>query len=169
VVCPRGIPHPGFPPSEPRYTWSDVAATERELRAALKALKARFGDHVASGSVVLTGFSLGASHAARLLREEPAFFSRVVLVEGGARDFSATLGAVFAKNGGKKVLFVCTQPGCKLGAQTAVRLVERGGAESELVDAGNLGHVLDGRAAAVIKPRFEALVAGDPRWKGDQP
>ena len=40
IVCPRGIPHPGFPASAPRYTWSDVAATERELRAALAALKA---------------------------------------------------------------------------------------------------------------------------------
>jgi pimeloyl-ACP methyl ester carboxylesterase len=164
VVCPRGIPHPGFPPSAPRYTWSDVATTESELKAALKALKVRFGEHVAPGSVVLTGFSLGASHASRLLRQEPGFFSRVVLVEGGARDFSATLGTVFAKNGGKKLLFVCTQPGCKPAAQTAVRLVERGGAEAELLDAGNLGHVLDGRAAALIKPRFQALVASDPRW-----
>ena len=114
--------------------------------------------------MVLTGFSLGASHAARLLRQEPAFFARVVLVEGGARDFSATLGAVFAKNGGKRVLFVCTQPACKPGALTAVRLTERGGARAELVDAGNLGHVLDGRASAAIKPRFQDLVADDPRW-----
>lgn len=165
VVCPRGIPHPSFPASAPRYTWGAVAATERELRGALRALKARFGEYVAPGSVVLTGFSLGASHAVNILREEPSFFARVVLVEGGAREFSATLGAVFAKNGGKRVMFVCTQPACKPGAQIAVRLTERGGAQAELVDAGNLGHVLDGRAAAAIKPRFLALVADDPRWK----
>jgi poly(3-hydroxybutyrate) depolymerase len=165
VVCPRGVPHPDFPVSAPRYTWTNVAGTETALRAALRALKARFGEHVASGSVVLTGFSLGAAHAVHLLRQEPAFFSRVVLVEGGAQGWSATLGAVFARNGGKRVLFVCTQPACRPGALTAVRLTERGGAQAELVDAGNLGHVLDGRAAAAIKPRFLALVDGDPRWK----
>jgi len=165
VVCPRGVPHPGYPASAPRYTWKSVADTERELRSALHALKARFGEYVAPGSVVLTGFSLGASHAVNILREEPSFFARVVLVEGGAREFTPTLGAVFAKNGGKRMVFVCTQPACKPAALTAVRLTERGGAPAELVDAGNLGHVLDGRAAAAIKPRFQALVADDPRWK----
>jgi hypothetical protein len=165
VVCPRGIAHPGFPASAPRYTWKDSAATSLELRAALRALKARFGDYVAPGPVVLTGFSLGAAHAVPLLRQEPSFFSRVALVEGGTQGWSATLGTTFAAHGGKRVMFVCTQPACKPGALAAQRLTERGGALAELVDAGNLGHVLDGRAAAAIKPRFQWLVEGDPRWK----
>ena len=165
VVCPRGILHPGFPPSAPRYTWKDSATTSLELRAALRAVKARFGDYVAPGPVVLTGFSLGAAHAVQLLRQEPSFFSRVVLVEGGTQGWSATLGTAFATNGGKRVLFVCTQPACRPGALTALQLTKRGGAQAELLDAGNLGHVLDGRAAAAIKPRFEWLVEGDPRWK----
>jgi predicted esterase len=165
VVCPRGISHSGFPASDARFTWKDHGATALELRAALRALKARFSDHVAPGSVVLTGFSLGAAHAVELLRQEPSFFSRIVLVEGGTRSWSATLGTAFATQGGKRVLFACTQPACLPGALTAQRLAQRGGALAELVDAGNLGHVLDGRAAAAIKPRFEWLVEDDPRWK----
>lgn len=165
VVCPRGVSHPGFPPSAPRYTWKDAATTSRELRAALRAVKASFGEYVAAGPVVLTGFSLGAANAVQLLRQEPSFFSRVVLVEGGSQGWSATLGTAFATNGGKRVLIVCTQPSCRPGALTALQLIKRGGAQAELLDAGNLGHVLDGRAAAAIKPRFEWLVDGDPRWK----
>jgi hypothetical protein len=115
--------------------------------------------------VVLTGFSLGAAHAVQLLRQEPAFFSRIALVEGGTAMWSPTLGTAFATKGGNRVLFVCTQPACRPGALTAQRLTQRGGALAELVDAGNLGHVLDGRAAAAIKPRFDWLVEGDPRWK----
>jgi predicted esterase len=158
VLCPRGIRRGR---SE---TWGDVARTERELRAALGALKERFGRHVAPGPVVLAGYSLGAAHAARLLKQEPSFFSRVVLVEGGHEPLTAGVAAVFARGGGRRVLFACGQRACQVEAERRVIYLRRAGAEAELVTALEVGHALDGRMAKAIEQQWQWLVSDDSRF-----
>jgi hypothetical protein len=59
ILCPRGVPRAGTE----RFTYADAAATERELRAALRALKDRFGDYLAPSPVMLAGLTLGAERA----------------------------------------------------------------------------------------------------------
>jgi pimeloyl-ACP methyl ester carboxylesterase len=158
VLCPRGIRRDG------RETWGELARTERELRAALAALKRRFGEHVAAGSVVLAGYSLGAAHAARLVQQEPSFFSRLVLVEGGHEPLTAAVAAVFARGGGQRVLFACGQRACEAEAQRRLVYLRRAGVDAELVMALEVGHALDGRMAEAIARRWEWLVSGDPRF-----
>jgi predicted esterase len=158
VLCPRGIRRGG---SE---TWGDAPRTEQELRAALGALKKRFGEHVAPGPVVLAGYSLGAAHAARLLKQEPSFFSRVVLVEGGLEPLTSTAAAVFARGGGQRVLFACGQRACESEARRRLVYLRRAGTDAELVTALEVGHALDGRMAKAIAQRWAWLTAGDPRF-----
>lgn len=163
ILCPQGRKLPASGAVE-RYTYAGSAETERELRAALKALKSRFGEHVAAGSVILAGYSLGASHAARIARQEPNYFSRLVLIEGAYGQWSAGDAAIFAKGGGQKLMMVCAQTACANGAERAVLFTKRARADAELVFPGQLGHLFDGRVASAIKTRLPWLVAGDERW-----
>ncbi len=163
VLCPQGRKLPGGGANE-RYTYAGATETERELRAALKALKSRFREHLASGPVILAGYSLGASHAARIARQEPSYFSRLVLIEGAYGQWSAGDAAIFAKGGGQKLMMVCAQTACANGAERAVLFTKRARADAELVFPGQLGHVFDGRVASAIKSRLPWLVAGDERW-----
>ncbi|HEY6562253.1 MAG TPA: hypothetical protein VI072_33525 [Polyangiaceae bacterium] len=166
VLCPQGRKLPGA--GIERYSYAGPTETERELRAALKALKSRFGAHVASGSVILAGYSLGASHAARIARQEPSYFSRVVLIEGAYDQWSAADAAIFAKGGGQKLMVVCARTACKQGAERAVLFTKRARADAELVFPGQLGHLFDGRVARAIKARLPWLVEGAEHWPTTQ-
>ena len=106
VLCPTGVKKGA------RFSWASAEATAKELRAALKALKKRFGDHVAPGSVVLAGYGKGADHAIVVQKQEPSFFSYLVLIEGGAQAWTSTMAAAFAQRGGKRILFACAHTGC---------------------------------------------------------
>ncbi len=158
VLCPRGIRR------GKTESWGNALETEKELRAALAALKKRFGAHVAAGSVVLAGYSLGALRAVRILKQEPSFFSRVVLVEGGHELLDATTAAVFARGGGKRILFACGQRACAAESERRIVYLRRAGAEAELVTDFAVGHALDGRMAKAIERRWGWLVSGDPQF-----
>jgi pimeloyl-ACP methyl ester carboxylesterase len=164
VVCPRGKEVPGS--SHPVvYTYEGSRAVAKELRGALEALKKRFGAYVAPSPVVLAGFSLGATYALGLAKEEPSFFSRVVLVEGGASGWTSALATLFAQRGGERVVFVCGQDSCRTQAERAKLWTERAGADAELIAPGPFGHVWDGRMAAGVKEKWSVVVAGDDRWR----
>ncbi len=163
VLCPRGAPVRVA--GEERFTFTSFERVERETRAALRALKERYGAHVAGGPVVLAGFSLGAEHAALLQRQEPSFFAHLVLVEGGSKSWSSTQARLFSERGGRRVLFVCGQPSCVVLARRQVLFTQRAGGEAKLLDAGNLGHVLDGRMVRAIRAEWDWLVAGDARFQ----
>jgi pimeloyl-ACP methyl ester carboxylesterase len=164
VVCPRGIAVPGS--NHPVvYTYEGPRAVVRELRGALEALKKRFDGYVAPSPVVLAGFSLGAVYALELAKEEPSFFSRVVLIEGGASGWTSALATLFARRGGQRVVFVCGQDTCRTQAERAKLWTERAGADAELIVPGAFGHVWDGRMAAGVKKKWSFVVAGDDRWR----
>jgi pimeloyl-ACP methyl ester carboxylesterase len=163
ILCPQGRKLPGSG-DVPRYTYDGASQTEQELRAALKALKARFGEHVAAGPVIIAGYSLGATRAARIALQEPGYFSRLVLVEGAAGQWSAGDAAIFAKGGGQKLMIVCAQSACANAGKRAVLFTQRARSEAELVFPGQFGHLFDGRVAGAIKARLPWLVQGDERW-----
>jgi len=164
VVCPRGRAVPGS--RHPVvYTYEGSRAVAKELRGALEALKKRFDGYVAPSPVVLAGFSLGASYALELAKEEPSFFARVVLIEGGASGWTSALATLFAQRGGQRVVFVCGQEACRTQAERAKLWTERAGADAELIVPGAFGHVWDGRMAAGVKAKWSSVVAGDDRWR----
>jgi hypothetical protein len=164
VLCPRGVPRLDSPPQSERFTYDDVKNSEHELRGALRALKARFGRYVSPGPVVLAGLTRGASHAVLLSKQEPSFFSRLVLVDGGHDRWTSGNAAAFSQRGGQRVLFLCTNDRCSERAQRSSLFAQGGGAEARAVRAGAGARGLDAHAAATLKQHWMWLVAGDQRY-----
>jgi hypothetical protein len=165
VVCPRGIPRPDAPPSLDRWTYGKGADVRAEIDAALAALHRKFGDHVAGGPILYTGFSLGAIHGVGIVASDAARFPRAVLVEGGHDGWTAARAKAYAAAGGKRVLFACGQRGCKGDAGNAAKRLQREGVETDVVFGGEVGHTYDGPVAAAVARVWDWLVAGDPSWE----
>jgi hypothetical protein len=142
VLCPRGVKRKDLSASEDRYTFTSVDDTARELRAALTALKHKYGAYVATGSVTLGGFEVGADRAAQIALQEPSFFSRVMLIAPSKETWPSSVASLFGHQGGERVLFGC---GPARQSETAwqAELTRLGGAETRVAllhdDAPDLG------------------------------
>lgn len=169
VLCPRGALRADSPASDRRFTYASLQEATRELRAALGALKDRYVYHVAPGPVVLVGFSLGAQYAARIAKQEPSFFSRVVLVEGGADQWASGVATLFQRGGGTRVLFVCGRPECTTAAEERRAMSERLGLDGRVASVPGGGHVYDGTVAQALEKEYSWLVAGDSRFAAEGP
>ncbi len=166
VLCPRGIRRSDVPKSWDRWEYGALATVKQELAAGLAALEARFAGYVAEGSIVLTGFSLGAILGRPIVRDDPARFSRVVFTEGGADGWDFRR---FKERGGLRVVFACAQAGCPQNRRAVARQAERFGVEVHVADGGNVGHTYDGPVARAIKAEWPWLVEGDARWARSAP
>lgn len=157
VLCPAGQARGGA------HGWGSFDDTAAELRAALAALKGRFGAHVAKGSVALVGYGEGARVAADLARQEPSFFARVALVNGDPTAFSSTASKIFAERGGKRVLFFCTTKGCDDRGAERVMALQRSGVEAKSV-LREVGPFLDLGFTEALKGDVPWLLEGDSRF-----
>lgn len=158
LLCPAGRAAEGN-----LFGWGSFDETAAELRAALAALKERFGGHVAKGSITLVGYAEGASIAADLARQEPSFFARVALVNGDPASFSPSASRIFAERGGKRALFFCVTHECDdRGAERAL-LLARSGVAAKSVLKG-VGPYLDPRFTDALKGEMAWLFEGDTRW-----
>ncbi|RYZ09669.1 MAG: hypothetical protein EOO73_01950 [Myxococcales bacterium] len=158
VLCPAGQAAGGG-----LHGWGSFDDSAAELRAALAALKARFGAHVAKGAIALVGYGEGAAIAAELARQEPSFFARVALVNGDPTAFSSTASKIFAERGGKRVLFFCaTKPCDERGAERAV-LLQRGGVQAKSV-LRDVGPFLDQPFTDALKGEMPWLLEDDSRF-----
>jgi dienelactone hydrolase len=165
VLCPRGIARPDSPsPDDIRFTYSNNQALERELVAGLDALRAQYPDHVAAGSVLYTGFSLGAIMGIAIATRAPSTFPRLVLVEGGHDGWTPDAVKAFAGGGGRRVLFVCSQPGCTAAAKVAAARLAKAGALANVVRGPDAGHRYDGPIAAQTSKALPWVLEGDERW-----
>lgn len=164
VLCPRGILDAKSPPGTLHYTFGSPRETVLELRAALGALRQHFGNYVAPGPVVLAGVALGALRAVWILREEPGYFARVVLVQTGHDPWSSGLAAIFAKRGGKRILFVCANASCRRRVRDDVVVTRHAGSRARSTLLGGEGAPIDLHRLSALAPDFRWLVAGDPDW-----
>lgn len=164
VLCPRGIPSPGVARSLGVFAHPGAPQTRREIDAGVRALRARFGAHVADGPLTLVGFSLGANVGARVAIADPAAFPRLVLAERGHSAWTRPAALAFAKGGGERVLFACSQGGCKEAVRAPTAALRAAGVATELAYAGNIGHLVDERVVASIHARWPFVVEGDARY-----
>lgn len=166
VLCPRGVPRPDSPSaSDVRFTYGDNRVYERELRAGLDALAARFPEHVDPGAVGLAGFSLGAILGVSVASRDPARFERLALVEGGHDTWTPAVAKAFAAGGGKRVLFACGQPPCVLAAKAAAARLERAGVATRIVHGKGIGHGYHGAVANEVRAALPWLFEEDERFR----
>lgn len=168
VLCPRGIPRPDSPSRDDvRFTYASNAALEKEVEAALDALRERYRAHLTDAPIVYTGFSLGAimgvAIAARA--KHPGRYEAMVLVEGGHDRWKPETAAAYAKAGGKRVLFACGQASCLLEAKRAADHLERAGVATKIVGVKDEGHSYGGRVAEQVKSAW-SFVAGPDGGSG---
>jgi poly(3-hydroxybutyrate) depolymerase len=160
IVCPQGV----AAGDSGRFALGSVEDTSAELRAALAALKARFGKHVAPSPVVLIGYAEGAAMAVELARQEPSFFARLALVQGEPAALTPTTATVLSQRGAKRVLFFCTNAACDDNAVTRALLLRRARVEARAVRK-DVGPFLDERFTAALAPEVSWLLEDDARFK----
>lgn len=140
--------------------WGPIAWDEsrRLLRNWLARTKKRFGAHLAPGSVVLVARGSMTGLAMNLMREEPSFFERVVLIDGVGP--SSTLATLFAERGGKKLMLLCSTEECRRRSSASLVFARRAGvAVRDAVFEGRLG------AVPALGKHWSWLVQGDERWR----
>jgi predicted esterase len=160
ILCPQGILQSAQGGLYGLGSFDDSAA---ELRAALAALKTRFGAHVAPSPIVLIGYAEGAALAADMARQEPAFFARVAFVNGNPALLTPSAIKIFSERGGKRALFFCAESECDVDATERALLLTRLGVAAKAVKA-DVGPYLDERFTDALKKEVPWLVEGDPRW-----
>jgi len=150
VLCPRGKSLGGS-----GYYYANHIELEKEVVAALAALRKRYGDGVRPGGGVYTGYSQGATMGALMVVDHGADFPHLVLVEGGWGDWTLGRAKRFAATGGKNVALVCGGTGCMHRARAATKVLERAGlrARAELVEGG--GHTYVGAVGERATEIFE--------------
>jgi predicted esterase len=168
VLCPQGrrmderVPH-----AESAYYYPDHFALEREVVAALAALRARYPDHVDDGGALYTGFSQGAIMGALVIVMHPDLFPRAVLVEGGHgsyKEWSAPAAKKYAGGGGRRLLFACGSPWCVQSAKRSTRYLENAGVATRVVHAEGAGHSYGAAMESQIRENFGWVVGDDPRF-----
>jgi poly(3-hydroxybutyrate) depolymerase len=160
ILCPQGVLATGDGKLYGLGTFDESGA---ELRAALAALKARFGRYVAPSPIVLIGYGEGAAVAVDLARQEPSFFARVALVNGDAAAFNPSTAHTFAERGGKRVLFVCLTDACQNDGVERALLLQRGGVAAKSVRA-EAGPYFDERLVGSLRAHAPWLLEGDKRF-----
>lgn len=165
ILCPRGVTMDlDAPPAARGYFYPTHAALRRETLAALEALRARFGDRVDARQAVYTGFSQGAIMGALAFALDPAPFTGLVLVEGGAEEWSLYTARKLKAGGGRRVVIACGRRACTDAARRSARYLEREGIEARVVDASDTGHSFGGAVRAGVEAALPWLLAGDARW-----
>lgn len=170
VLCPQGrrtderVPH-----VHAGYYYPDHFALDRELRAAVSALRERYPELLDADRAVYTGFSQGAIHGAGIIVLHPEMFPRAALVEGGNgffNEWSPYAARKYQAGGGERVLFACGSPACVRTADNCAAYLRQVGVEQRVVHAPGAGHSYGRLMEAQLQASFAWLIAGDSRWEG---
>ncbi|MEI9937460.1 MAG: hypothetical protein WDO69_09575 [Pseudomonadota bacterium] len=162
LLCVRGRAR-GPNPVDGEY-YPDHPALERETFAALAALRARYSERIAGGGVYYAGFSQGATMGALMLVPHAAEVTRLVLVEGGVKEWSVARARAFRERGGERVLFVCGQKECANAARKSAYWFKLAGVPAQVEYVAGAGHSHDARVEARVVSALPWLTASDARW-----
>ena len=160
VVCPAGAPG-GLPNG---FVWGNDAMVEREVNAAVGALRRRFGDHVAAGCALLAGFSQGAIRMAPILARSSGFCPQAALCEGAYDALDRSFARGFVGSGGRRMLLGCSQPYCAKVFREREAPLSAAGIDVRIVDSGGRTHNLNGEMVSALREAWPWLVRDDERW-----
>ncbi len=166
LVCPHGVGT-----NEASLAWSSPADTKLRVARAIAAAKAALGSWVLETStVVLVGFSMGATQAALLARAEPQIYKRLVLAESAyAPEPAIAFAKPWAAGGGERAIFLCTTLGCEAPYRNAARNVARQGAPARLDIAGTNAHGMWDAVVQSMRRDWPWLVADAEGWEAYAP
>lgn len=168
ILCPRGSLLGSLSePEDQGFFYRDHHALEREVTAAMAALRARFGELVDDRAPMYAGFSQGATMGALAFVKRPAIFARLVLIEGGsgeADEWTISGARAFRETGGARVLFACGRPHCFLAAKRTITYLDKAGVEGRVVHAAGAGHTYGGAVAEAVQGALAWITEGDARW-----
>jgi predicted esterase len=168
VVCPAGTPIGADRPDR-KYVWTGTPQIEKRALEAVAALAAKYPEHVDRDAPVLyAAFSQGATMAAPFLVRHGKQFPRAVLTEGGHHAFEpAGLAAAYAKAGGDRVLFTCSQGGGCAGYFEASRAsLASAHVDARVLFSGAHGHSMPPPVRESIHVALPWVVAGLGGWEG---
>jgi len=160
VLCPTGEPG-GLPDG---FVWGNDSQVEREVKASIDALRRRFGDHVAAGCSLLTGFSQGAIRMAPMLARGGGWCPQAVLCEGAYDALGKDFARAFVRWGGRRLLLGCSQSYCAriFRAREARLAAER--IDVKTVYSGERTHNLNAEMVRTLHEAWPWLVRDDDRW-----
>jgi hypothetical protein len=155
LLCPCGAPlRHGEAGS---YYYPDHHALEREVTAAVLAVREKYGARIAERDGVYVAYSQGATMGALMLVDHGADFSHLLLIEGGSSDWTHARAERFRSTGGKSVFIVCGTSGCASRATRAQPVLERAGLSAAVRVIENGGHTELGEVGAAAEKLLETL------------
>jgi pimeloyl-ACP methyl ester carboxylesterase len=167
VVCPAGTPIGPDVPGR-KYVWGSTAQIEKRALEALTALEAKYPEHITPGApVVYAAFSQGATMAAPFLVRHAKRFPRAVLTEGGHHAFEPDgLAQQYAKAGGERVMFTCSQGGCAVAFEASRAALERADVRARVVYSGPHGHSMPPPVRTSVHAALPFVVENLAGWEG---
>lgn len=167
VVCPGGRPVDPTKKDGRLFVWSSGEHLAKRVHEAVEATKAKYPGRVADGPMIYVAFSQGANLAGTLLAREGKDFSRVVFTEGGYKTFDdPAIARAFAKSGGERVLFTCSQPGCPGAFATSKASLANARVTARVDYSGPHGHSMPPAVREQIHEALPWIVEGLPNWQG---
>jgi predicted esterase len=157
VLCLRGARTNNLYPSG--YYFPTHFALEREFRAAVRALRAKYGSRIQKQGATYAGFSQGAIMGAPMIVDHAADFPQLVLIEGGYEYWSVPSARAFARKGGKRVLFACGTRWCATKAEIPAAWLRRYNVDVRIEYAPGAGHT-PGGAVMVLTAKALPWVLG---------
>jgi len=166
LVCPHGVGT-----NEASLSWSSPADTRARIARAIAATRKTLGAWVReTDTVVLAGFSMGATQAALLAQSEPRTYRRVVLAESAyAPEPAMAFAKPWATGGGQRIIFLCTTHGCEGPYRSAARNVARQGAPARLDIAGTNQHGMWDVVVQSMRRDWPWLIEGAEGWESYAP
>jgi dienelactone hydrolase len=160
VVCPHG-----WGGDEARLAWHSVADSKERIARAIAFVKKTFGAWVKdTATIVLAGFSMGASQVALIAESEPETYRRIVIGDA-AYDPAPVLGfsRAWSAGGGERAMLMCTTSGCEPSMRAAAKKIAAQKA-ARFVVAPTQVHALSARAANSLRRDWGWLVEGAEGW-----
>ena len=163
MLCLRGSPQPGKPKASNLWTHSGVAKTNREIFAALNALKARYPKKVDLNATLLAGYSRGAILAPSLATIAPDRYTFLYLAEGGLDSLKKVSAASLKAAGVKGVALAMGTSMRRRQAQRAIPGLKAAGLHTVYVDMPGAGHRMAADFDQIGAHGLNALIKAVPR------
>jgi predicted esterase len=152
-VCPTGALLNRGEPEGGAY-FPDHLKLRAELQALVLALRARMGADLSPRDWTYMGYSQGATMGALAIVGEMTDFARLILIEGGAENWTTSRAQQFREGGGQSVLLACGTKGCATHGRRSLVALEGADLEAAHLHVTGGGHTYGGSVGHALHERL---------------